>query len=265
MSGEARRARVRALLRRAGVAGLDSAAVMQAFVHSSAARERVAEASSPAGTFDSNERLEFLGDTIIGYAVARWLYARYPNADEGELALRKASLVSDVALAQSAARLHFDALVILGAGQAQAPAGPGRSILADAFEAFVAALSEAAGIEVAARFVEMEHVVPSERAAKPLGDPKTLLQEWTQKHHRSTPTYADRYEGPAHARTFHAKVWVAGEWLADGWGPSKKEAQRAAALQALDLLGERHGDAELRMSPKPLKSSRRRMAKNPRT
>jgi ribonuclease-3 len=229
---------------------------MQAFVHSSAVREEVEEARLPCGRFESNERLEFLGDTVIGYIVARRLYARYPDADEGELALRKASLVSDVVLAETAARLGFAKLLIVGAGQAQQPAGPGRTMLADSFEAFVAVLTRAAGFEAAATFVEQQHIVPNERLARPLGDPKTALQEWTQKHHRSTPSYADRYEGPAHARTFHARVWVDGEWLAEGSGPSKKDAERSAAVRALELLGaplELVGGAS---TPKKRKSSR---------
>ena len=247
---------MRALLRRANLPTVEPSAVMQAFVHSSAVREKVEEARLPSGVFESNERLEFLGDTVIGYVVAQWLYARYPQAEEGELALRKASLVSDVALAETAARLGFAKLLIVGAGQAQQPAGPGRTMLADAFEAFIAALARAAGIEAAAAFVEQQHIVPCERLARPLGDAKTALQESTQKHHRSTPSYADRHEGPAHARTFHAKVWVDGEWLAEGSGPSKKDAERSAAVRALELLGAPLERSVNAVTPKKRKSSR---------
>ncbi|MBV9648285.1 MAG: ribonuclease III, partial [Candidatus Eremiobacteraeota bacterium] len=83
MAGESRRARIRALLRRAGTSGIEPAAVAGAFVHSSAARQSVTDAGSSAAALESNERLEFLGDTVIGFVVARWLYERYPAADEG--------------------------------------------------------------------------------------------------------------------------------------------------------------------------------------
>ncbi|MBV9102109.1 MAG: ribonuclease III [Candidatus Eremiobacteraeota bacterium] len=260
MAGESQRGRLRRLLRRAGAREVDPGEVAQALVHASAVRERSDAARLPSGAFASNERLEFLGDTILGYVVGRWLYERYPEADEGELALRKAALVSDAALAPTALRLGFDGLVVLGEGQRRA-GGAGRTMLADAFEAFVAALCRAAGFDIAAGFVEREHIVPSERQKKPLGDPKTLLQEWTQKHHRTIPTYADRYEGPPHARTFHARVWVEGEWLAEGSGGSKKEAERGAALRALELLGEHHDDALPRRTLREKKLLRRRTAK----
>ena len=265
MAGESRRARLRALLRRAGAPAVDPALVLPAFVHASAAREQLDEARSPGGDFASNERLEFLGDSALGYAVGRWLFDRYPAADEGELALRKSALVSDAALAETAARLGFGDLLVVGAGEAQQPGGPGRAMLADAFEAFVAALARAAGFDAAAAFIVKQHVEPAEREQKPLGDPKTTLQEWAQKRYAETPTYADRYEGLAHARTFHARVWVDGEWLAEGSGPSKKEAQRAAASRALEVLQERYADVEARPLSAPVKSPRHRTAKTGRT
>lgn len=239
MPGESRRARLRALLRRAGAKDVDPSAVIQAFVHPSAARERVDEARLAGGEFASNQRLEFLGDTVLGYAVARYLFAHYPEANEGELALRKAALVSDVVLAQTADRLGFAQLLVLGAGQAQQSGGPVRTMLADSFEAFVAALSEAAGLDVAAAFVEKQHIAKLEREARPLRDPKTLLQEWSHKHLHATPSYTESHDGPAHARTFHATVGIEGEWLGEGFGPSKKEAQRAAAAAALEVLANR--------------------------
>jgi len=253
VAGESQRARIRALLRRTGAKGVDATLVEQAFVHASAARER---------SVPSNERLEFLGDAILTHIVGRWLYDRYPNASEGELALRKAALVSDAALAPTAERLGFGLLLVVGEGQQRA-AGPGRTMLADGLEAFVAALTLAAGFDAAATFVEREHILPSERADAPLEDPKTRLQEWTQKHYRMTPSYADRYEGPPHARIFHARVWVEGEWLAEGSGSSKKEAEREAALHALEVLAEHHDDVAPNRRTARKKSLRSRAAKTP--
>ena len=264
MAGESRRARIRALLRKAACPAVDPDALVLAFVHASAARERMEEARTVDGEYASNERLEFLGDAAIGYTVARHLYDTYPAADEGELALRKSALVSDAALALTADRLGFGKLLVRGAGEAKR-AEPGRTMLADAFEAFVAALARTAGFEAAAAFVLKEHVGPAERARLPIGDPKTMLQEWAQREVAVAPTYADRFEGPPHARTFHARVWVGGEWLAEGTGASKKEAQRAAAAQALEVLRGRNADVEPRRLSAPLKSSPRRTAKDART
>jgi ribonuclease-3 len=239
VAGESRRRRLRALLALAGVPLADEAGFEEAFVHESAVKEARAERS--------NQRLEFVGDAILGHAVARWLLEHYPGAPEGELALRKSSLVADAALAETAERLGFEPLLVLGQGMANLPAARHRSALADAFEAFVAALERACGFDVAARFVEREHVAEREKLALALVDPKTVLQEWTQKHHAVTPAYRERAEGPAHERTFHAEVAIAGECLGSGSGPSKRAAQRAAAERAIEVLRERYDD----LGPRP--------------
>ena len=234
MAGESRRRRLRALLALAGVQDADRAAFDEAFVHESAVKEAHAERS--------NQRLEFVGDAVLGFAVARWLFERYPQAPEGELALRKSSLVADAALAESAERLGFEPLLVLGQGMANLPVARHRSALADAFEAFLAALERTCGFDAAARFVERHHIAEREKLALSLDDPKTVLQEWSQKHYTRTPVYSERAEGPPHERTFHARVAINGEVLADGSGPSKKAAQRAAAERALERLRERYDD-----------------------
>ena len=238
MAGEARRQRLRTLLVTARASKADPAAFELAFVHESAVKERLAERS--------NERLEFFGDAVLGFVVARSLYERYPDAAEGELALRKSALVSDSALAETADRLEFGPLLVLGAGLAKLPPARRRSALADAFEAFVAALYRTCGMEVAAAFVVGEHVLAWEGRGRPLDDPKTLLQEWTQKHHAGVPQYEDRFEGPDHERTFFTEVVVDETLRAAGSGPSKKAAQRAAASLALELLAERYEDVRPR-------------------
>jgi ribonuclease III len=240
LPGESRRRQVRALLALAGVRGADPEAFEEAFMHESAVKE--------GRGMRSNQRLEFVGDAILGYAVARWLFERYPEASEGELALRKSALVADVALAVSAEQLGFESLLVLGQGLAKLPPRRRRSALADAFEAFVAALERTYGFDAAARFVEKRHVAPRERLALALDDPKTLLQEWSQKHFAVPPTYSERAEGPSHERTFHAEVSLNEEILGSGSGPSKRAAQRAAAECALAVLRERYDDLE----PRPL-------------
>ncbi|HTV74374.1 MAG TPA: ribonuclease III [Candidatus Acidoferrales bacterium] len=251
MPGEVRRRKLRALLRRAGAADAALELIEPAFVHESAVREGLAGAS--------NERLEFVGDAIVGFIVARWLFMQYPDAPEGELAVRKAALVSDAALAQTAERLGFEEFLVLGAGLAKLAPARHRSTLANAFEAFVAALVLAAGIPTAERLLIKEHLGPTGDAPLPR-DPKTALQEWTQKRALGMPLYTESAEGPAHERLFSARVAVGGEELGEGTGPSKKAAQQAAAAVALARV-EREGAPEVapgagRGARKPKKASR---------
>ena len=218
---------MRALLDLADVPVGELESFGRAFVHESAAKEE---------KLPSNERMEFLGDAVLGLAVSRWLYETYSDEKEGVLAKRKAAIVSDSAIARTAKRLGFAELVRVGAGE-RAHGGSDRpSILADAFEAFLAALFLQYGFEAAMRFVEREHIasVDLERAA--LADPKTRLQELTQARLACTPVYRERGEGPAHLRVFTSEVTVNGEVLGTGTGPSKKAAQQNAAAHALKIL-----------------------------
>jgi ribonuclease-3 len=234
MAGEQRRARLRALLTRIQLRGIEPQAIEPAFVHESAVSENAAERS--------NERLEFLGDAILGAIVASWLYAQFPAASEGELTLRKAALVSDEANGRTAARLAFDGLMVYGGGLAKAPEARRRSSLGDAFEALVATLYEVAGPQATGAFVVREHIEPNLALGLSWSDPKTVLQEWSQKHYATAPVYRDRAEGPAHERTFVAHVIVDREVLAEGSGPTKKVAERAAAALALERLRASHDD-----------------------
>ncbi|MBV9440402.1 MAG: ribonuclease III family protein, partial [Candidatus Eremiobacteraeota bacterium] len=148
---ERRRARLRALLKTAGATGVDPARVEGAFVHASAARENGLE---------SNERLEFFGDAILGFAASRWLMARYPTASEGLLTRRRANLVSGAGCAETARRLGFSELVLLGAGMERDGGAQNLTILADAFEAFVAALLVATDLERTVAFLAKHHFEP---------------------------------------------------------------------------------------------------------
>jgi ribonuclease-3 len=254
--GTSQRARIRSLLKRAGAARVDPAGVAAAFVHASAVRERMDEARTAAGRFVSNERLEFLGDSIVGFVVARWLWRRYPDAPEGELTLRKAALVSDAALADSAERLGLGDLVVLGQGQSRPSerSRASRSILAGAFEAFLAALYLVTDLETVARFVECEHAAHRETLGHAIDDPKTTLQEWVQKHHATLPRYGGRHEGPAQERTYFAQVSVDGEVLSEGTGANKKAAERAAAAGALEVLRGRFDDVVPKKLSAPVQS-----------
>jgi ribonuclease-3 len=218
------------LLDRAGISDDAMDAIEPAFVHESAASEE---------HLQSNERLEFLGDSVLAACTATWLYSRYPDEPEGKLAKRKASLVADRVLAQSAKRLGFAELVRLGAGERATGGAERTSILADAFEAFIATLYLHAGIDVARTFVEREHLslMDEDQAVRP--DAKTELQELTQAQLACTPVYRDSGEGLPHQRIFTSIVSVDGEELGTGTGPSKKAAQQDAAAKALTTLQKR--------------------------
>lgn len=229
MAGENRRKRLRGLLALAGVRlAADLDAIDAAFVHQSFSRE--------FGR-GSNERLEFLGDSVLGAVTAAWLYERFPEEPEGELTLRKASIVNDAQLAITAKRLGFSELVLLGAGMRAAGGAQNATVLADAFEAFVGALYLRYGIERARRFVLREHVEHLEQEAGTLLDAKTRLQHYSQAHLGATPVYYEENCGTPQQPEFVSRVEVRGRTLGTGRGTSKKIAQQAAAEEALGRLG----------------------------
>ena len=250
---------MRALLKAAGAADLDPARVEQAFVHASAGSEQ-AQAS--------NERLEFFGDAILGFAASSWLMKKYPDLPQGQLTRRKANLVSDAACAETARRLGFADLIVLGRGMDRAGAGHNEGILADAFEAFLAALYDAADLEHVTRFLEKEHFVPLDRRDRGERDAKTDLQEFAQGALRATPLYFERAEGPPNDRRYTSQVRVGDEILGEGIGPSKKAAQQSAAAMALSTL-RRRPQADARSTSnddgRVIALDKRRRPRNPRT
>jgi len=206
---------------------IDSELLERALTHRSYAYEH--------GNVPTNERLEFLGDSILGNVVARWLYEQYPHAPEGELNFRKARIVNDPQLAVTARALGFSELLLLGAGTKAAGGAENTSILADAFEAFVAALYLAYGEEAARRFVLDRHVATLDHTVE-LRDPKSRLQDLAQGTLAGTPAYRDEQTGTKQAPSFTSRVEVNGRALGTGSGSSKKAAQQAAAEAALAAL-----------------------------
>jgi ribonuclease-3 len=237
MAGERRRARLRALLKTAGIDGVDPARIERAFVHASAGREQM---------LASNERLEFFGDAILGFVASRWLMTKYPDATEGMLTRRKANLVSGTACAETARRLGFSDLVVLGQGMDRSGGSGHETVLADAFEAFLAALYEASDLDQVQRFLEKEHIVPADRRDVGERDAKTDLQEFAQGMLRQTPMYFERAEGPPNDRRFTSQVRIGDEILGEGIGSSKKVAQQSAAAMALSTLRQRGPQADAR-------------------
>jgi ribonuclease III len=225
MSGENYRRRVRALLRLAGVRRADDVTLVErAFVHQSYAKEHGGE---------SNDRMEFLGDSVLGALTAGWLYDRFGTESEGLLTLRKAAIVNDAALAQTARRLGFGFLARLGAGMRAAGGADNTSVLADAFEAFVGALYLRFGLEKARQFVIAEHIERLDHSSDALLDAKTRFQHYAQEHLAATPVYRETNRGTPQRPAFKSRVSVNGKILGRGEGPSKKAAQQAAAAAAL--------------------------------
>ena len=235
MSGENYRRRLRALLRLAGVRKADDLSEFErAFVHQSFARERGG---------DSNDRMEFLGDSVLGCIAAGWLFERFAEEPEGLLTLRRAAIVNDAQLAQTARRLGLGELTRLGAGMRAAGGTDNTSVLADAFEAFVGALYLRCGLEKAQKFVISQHVEQLDHSSDALLDAKTRLQHYTQEHLAATPVYRETSRGTPQRPAFKSRVSVKGKVFGKGEGASKKAAQQAAAEAALLSIGR---DAEAR-------------------
>ncbi len=207
----------------------DLALLRQALTHRSYVNEseRVEE---------DNERFEFLGDAVIDLAVSEMLMMALPEADEGALSQARASMVSEVGLARQARNLGLGEALLLGRGEEASGGRQKASVLADAFEAVVAAVHMDGGWKEARglihRLFEPPH--PGEQT-----DAKSALQSVLQAKHRQTPRYVVvESHGPDHDRTFVAEVWLGERCLGRGSGRSKKAAERHAAALVLAGLGQ---------------------------
>nr|WP_245861507.1 ribonuclease III [Compostimonas suwonensis] len=187
------------------------------------------------GGIPNNERLEFLGDSILGQAVTVMLYLRYPELDEGDLAKRRASLVSSVALAEVARSFGLGEFLLLGRGEMLTGGRDKASILADTVEAIIGATYLDAGGEVATELV-MRLIQPllddPDRFGAAAMDSKTSLQEIAAARGAGAPVYTILEEGPDHDKRFVAIVAVGDLVTARGEGTSKKQAEMAAAFTA---------------------------------
>jgi len=216
-----------ALAKRLGIELRRPELMQQALRHKSAQQEL---------NLPSNERLEFLGDAVLGLTIAAYLYRARPDLAEGELTKVKAVAVSEPMLATIARELNLGAYLLLAKGEEQSGGRKRSSILADALEAVIAAIYLDRGKTLARKvIVELfsDHLGAIERAEHEL-DYKTVLQEKIQELHRRPPSYHVVGEsGPDHDRTFVAEARLAGRVLGKGTGKSKKQAEQAAARAAL--------------------------------
>lgn len=216
-----------------GYAFFDRGLLTEALNHSSYANEHRSDGAI------SNERLEFLGDSVLGFVTAEYLYARHPDMPEGDLTRIRAALVCEKSLHEAAVSLGLGDHLRLGKGEELGGGRKRPSILADAMEAVFAAVYLDGGMAAASQIIhrvlldwQKEEVVEEKRR-----DYKTTLQELVQRkstgelHYRMVREY-----GPDHSKTFVAEALVNGEALSTGEGRSKKEAEQMAAKAALELL-----------------------------
>jgi ribonuclease-3 len=227
-----------ALERALGHSFRDRRLLVQATTHSAAGHGR-------ADALD-NERLEFLGDRVLGLVMAQFLMETFPKAKEGELGPRHAMLVRREALAEVAKTIDLGAYLVLAAGDAVAGARNHPKFLADAAEAVIAALYLDGGLEAAGRFIRQNWAGQVSAVSQKPVEPKTALQEWAQGHGRPLPSYSVvRSAGAAHQPVFEVKVEVKGLEPAQAEGSSKQAAEKAAALAMLRRLGVVPAEARL--------------------
>ncbi|MGQ9550573.1 MAG: ribonuclease III [Roseiflexus sp.] len=220
---------------RLGVTFSDRRLLEQALTHSSFLNERVEERIHLA----SNERLEFLGDAIINSLAARLVFERFPDAGEGDLTTWRTALIRTETLAGFAQRYDLGAYVLMARGEESSGARRRQALLADTFEAVVAALFLDQGLDAVQTFLLplFEAELVSLRDRKLPVDYKSRLQALIQAERRVTPRYheIDR-SGPEHRPEFTVEVRAGDERLGTGKGPSKQAAEQAAARAALDAL-----------------------------
>ena len=225
------------LERRIGYRFKDRGMLEHALTH----RSRVHEDAS-GGVFD-NESMEFLGDSVLGFVIAAMLFREFPQHNEGQKSKLKASLVSAAALARLGERLNIGEFLILGRGEEKTGGRRKHAIIADCYEALIAAIYLDGGVEAAETFIAREFASLIEEAKRTgaaasfTDDWKSALQEYLQSGGRGLPIYRLAAEvGPDHRKSFVVEVVVDGEAIAKAEGRSKKEAAQAAARAAPERL-----------------------------
>ena len=190
----------------------------------------------PSMGAEDNQRLEFLGDAVLQYLMSDILYATHPKDREGQLTHLRALLVCEAALSQVARSLHVGEALLMDKGEELTGGRDKPSVLCDAMEAILAAVYLDGGLEEARKIILRCWPKP-EDVNRPMQDSKGALQEHLQKDGGDAPTYAIvSQDGPPHDRTFEAAVSRYGVELARGVGKTKKQAEQAAALTALETL-----------------------------
>ena len=224
---------LKSLGKRLGLDGVSIDLLHEALCHSSHANEQTDCASY------GNERLEFLGDAVVGLTVAEALFHKFPNEREGTLSKIKSIVVSKRILANRTMDLGLAEYLLLGKGEEQTGGRDRSSILGNLFESFVGAIHISCGPEISQRFIleQLEEELERAAAGDSLIDYKSNLQEHTQKEFGVLPTYRlISAKGPDHDKEFIIEVSVKNQPIGRGVGKSKRRAEKAAAAQALQAL-----------------------------
>ena len=207
----------------------------QAFTHRSYLNETKSKDAS-------NERLEFLGDSILSFVVSDYFYRKYEEFNEGTLTNLRSQLVNTKSLAETAEELGFGQYLKLSKGEEDSQGRQNQSLLADSYEAYIGALFLDQGIAPTTKFIT-DTLIPKARAIienKDFKDPKSLFQEHIQGQAHASPHYKVLFEeGPSHAKVFTVGVYVKDVLLGQGVGKSKQEAEESAAKQALEKIGQK--------------------------
>lgn len=188
----------------------------------------------------SNERLEFLGDSILSFVVSGYLFNTYPEFNEGKLTNLRSLLVNTKMLALIAKECELGSKLRLSKGEEESGGRNNQSLLADTFEAFIGALFLDQGVEEVEKFINSAVIPRADDFIKKnmLKDPKSMLQEYVQAKKQNSPLYRVLSEvGPAHSKEFTVGAYVGEKLLGQGKGKSKQEAEESAAKVALQSLG----------------------------
>ncbi len=191
------------------------------------------------GILEDNERLEFLGDAVLDFLVASWLYEHFPDFSEGQMTRFRAALVGNDQLAAFAREINLGALLRMGKGELENGGRERQALLGCAFEALVGALYQDRGMEAVKKFIRpfMEEVIGEMVTDGREIDAKSMLQEWSQSHKLGAPLYVTvGSTGPDHDKIFQVDVSISGKHYGHGEGKSKQQAAKAAARAALDLI-----------------------------
>jgi ribonuclease-3 len=220
------------LAERLGLSGVPGKLLTIALTHPSYLFE------NPQVGQENNQRLEFLGDAILDFIVAEYLYLNYPERPEGELTKMRAAVVNETTLARMAQEIELGGELLLGRGEQVSGGRERPSILADAWEAVMGAIYLQYGLEAVRRVVlELLKPVIEEVARGNYGDYKTMLQEKAQRQESEINYRILLEEGPDHSKLFTAGVFLDGKMMAQGRGRTKKEAEQLAAKNVLDEWG----------------------------
>jgi len=220
------------LMMRIGIIFNDPLLLTRALTHRSYLNEN-------PDALEDNERLEFLGDAVLGFLVGEWVYQRFPEMEEGDMTKMRSALVQTNQLAQFAKQLEMQNAIRLGRGEYKSGGNYRNTLLCDVFESFVGALYLDKGLNAVRHFLNplLVSAVDDILENQKIEDPKSQLQEWAQANGHNTPKYVTKnISGPDHQKVFEVEVQIGKRRLGTGVAKSKQSAEKLAASQAIEWI-----------------------------